>query len=124
MGYNDNVYFFRFGRSGPIKIGVSQDVGQRLKIIQPHLPKRLVVMGILKPANYSKRKYQSALSEEACLHEKFNKERLIHEWFRPSKRLVTFIKTNCRDVTSKDLGLDKRKPKRRGYGVKMEEYLN
>ena len=72
------VYFIQevIGIHAPIKIGVSQDVGERLRNIQGCNPRKLEVYAVMGPMGKAK-----AFDLEDKLHHKFRRYRLRGEWF-------------------------------------------
>ena len=79
-----SVYFIQEGgRMGPIKIGFSTNVENRLMTLQTANPNPLKLL-------YSLRGTEA---QEATLHERFKHLRMSGEWFRCSPELLDFI--NC-----------------------------
>lgn len=76
------VYFVRVGDSGPIKIGRSVDVGQRVATFQTanHLPLRVLAT------------LPGGAAVERVVHGQFFHLRINGEWFRPDLELLEFIR--------------------------------
>lgn len=77
------------GEPGPIKIGVSRDIGERVRSLQCGSPHPLALLGTV-PGD--------ALDERR-LHERFQAFRLSGEWFAPDAALLAFIRSLPEDVT-------------------------
>lgn len=76
------VYFIqRVDGTGPIKIGVADDVPRRLGGIQTSHPEPLHVLAVMR----------GGVSMERSLHERFASLRMQGEWFRPEPDLLAFI---------------------------------
>lgn len=65
------VYFIRAGEDGPVKIGTTESVQDRLKLLQVgnHLPLRVIRM------------MEGGRKAEAALHRKFAEHHIRAEWF-------------------------------------------
>lgn len=74
------VYFIQAGQDGPIKIGVSDSVFDRLKALQTGNPEPLRLIAAV----------IGDTQDELALHRRFRRQRLIGEWFRPSKKLLEY----------------------------------
>jgi hypothetical protein len=78
----ERVYFIRSVRgSGPIKIGRSLDVDSRLASLQTSHHDRLHILTTL----------EGGEELEDSLHQRFASDRVMGEWFSPSKELLEFI---------------------------------
>lgn len=86
------VYFIQEGNEGPIKIGFSNKLVDRLASIQTGNPRELRLLGWLK-GNQAK---------ESEIQDKFANYRIRGEWFEPSPELLDFIK-NVTVRTTSDL---------------------
>lgn len=75
------VYFVQEGDCGPIKIGTSAQVAPRVRDLQVAQPRLLHTRAATK------------LYEECELHRFYKRERIRGEWFRPSPRLLAFIRS-------------------------------
>jgi len=80
--YGKVVYFVQSRLGGPIKIGLTTELSQRLKQLQNESPIPLQIVGALRGDE----------KVEAAIHERFRKLRLHGEWFEPSTELVEFIR--------------------------------
>jgi hypothetical protein len=81
------VYFIRFGKRGPIKIGYTyHSVRSRLASLQCGSPVELVLLGILPVV---------CAEIEAELHSRFADLHVTGEWFRPAAKLMRFIRSNA-----------------------------
>ena len=80
---NSFVYFIQGENGGPIKIGLSQDVKKRLYALQIGHPDNLVVLVDIPGDEVV----------ELEMHKKFDDCRLRGEWFKPTDRLLAFIKS-------------------------------
>jgi len=81
------VYFVQAGESGPVKIGVTQNIEDRVVNLQTGNPEKINVMRAL-----TLRSKEDAFNLESKLHNKFKDVRLNGEWFKYSKYLDDFIK--------------------------------
>jgi hypothetical protein len=80
------VYFVQVGTTGPIKIGFTKnEPTMRIRQIQDTSPHKLRWIGYLR----------GPLSKEGELHKQFAEEWMRGEWFRPSERLLCFIRDSC-----------------------------
>tara|TARA_Y100000034_G_scaffold136776_1_gene215663 strand:- start:3316 stop:4029 length:714 start_codon:yes stop_codon:yes gene_type:complete len=87
------IYFVRALPDGPIKVGHSSNVPERLKQLQQSSPQNLAVIKTV----------EGGFAEERALHEKFNKYRLHGEWFSPHPSLINFIETCPESLIPPDL---------------------
>ncbi len=79
-----SVYFIQRGIDGPIKIGSTRNVDQRLSVLQIASPEILTVRLIL----------DGGLAEERVLQRRFAADRIhgfSREWFQPSEAILDFI---------------------------------
>jgi hypothetical protein len=84
------VYFIQSGGTdGPIKIGHSIDVANRLKELQTSSPYELVLLGSMKFDH----PWQAAAFEYRLHHEVFWDLRLRGEWFRCDPRILRLVRT-------------------------------
>jgi hypothetical protein len=72
------VYMIRAGENGPVKIGVTDDVGKRLRNMQTGNSERLSVLRV----------FEGSADEERRLHARFLSLRLRGEWFHFSPELL------------------------------------
>jgi hypothetical protein len=82
------VYFIQSGLHGPIKIGYTVDVVDRLADLQIGSPTLLRLIATT-PGGFA---------VERQWHQRFADERLLGEWFAPSDRLLATIKEGARSV--------------------------
>lgn len=77
------IYFIQAGTSGPIKIGISDNIQTRLTVLQTahFLELRLIAH------------CQGTNADEKELHDRFNHLRMRGEWFCPAKELVDYAKS-------------------------------
>jgi hypothetical protein len=75
------VYFIECGESGPIKIGLSYDVKQRLRDLQPANPHELRLLA----------RMPGGAPLEESLHYTLRHANIRSEWFAPVKELATLI---------------------------------
>jgi hypothetical protein len=75
------IYFIRAGEAGPIKIGLTRSVPDRLAGLQICTADTLTVLASV----------QAPKEGERQLHAHFTPERIRGEWFRPSPRLMAYI---------------------------------
>jgi hypothetical protein len=73
------TYFIQAGVDGPVKIGIAEDVEERLKQLQTGCPDDLRLIGRIHG------------NCESDLHGRFERLRLRGEWFKPDVRLMAFI---------------------------------
>ena len=78
IGY---IYFIQCGKSGPIKVGITDNVKRRLKTLQCANPCKLELLLA----------FLGGEVMECALHRKFSAHRLRGEWFEPAPPLTTFI---------------------------------
>lgn len=79
------VYFVQSVTGGPIKIGKTTNIANRLSSMQTANGAKLRLLGWI-PGSYG---------EERDMHARFQRERMIGEWFAPSKRLLGYIADVC-----------------------------
>jgi len=79
------TYFVQAKKTGLIKIGRAVDVEKRLKPLQQGSPDVLTLLGTV----------PESLHDEESVHKRFIQERTHSEWFKPSSRLLKFIKKNA-----------------------------
>ena len=91
------IYFVRCGDW--IKIGMAQNVIERVQSIQAHNPYPVKLLAVCKGYR----------AKEGALHRRFKNERRRGEWFVLSERLTAFIR---RQISANDYlnGLGKRAP--------------
>lgn len=77
------VYFVQSDTDGPIKIGFTRNVEERLWYLRRHHPLPLRLLALIEGAH----------ADEQRLHRRFDSDRLRGEWFRPSDDLLCFIAT-------------------------------
>lgn len=76
-----SVYFIQAGDGGPVKIGCSCSVPERLSVLQIGNAEPLRVLATT----------PGAFAEEHRLHALFKSDLISGEWFRPSLNLMSFI---------------------------------
>ena len=81
------IYFIQAGKNGPIKIGDSDTIHERLEDLQVGCPYKLRLLFV-----YNGRDY-----DEFELHEHFKHEHIRGEWFRPARAIRDFNKTHPDD---------------------------
>lgn len=84
--YRGYVYFVQAGTVGPIKIGTSVSVKDRVASIQVHCPERLFVLGVIR----------GGIIIEQAMHRRFAAHRLHHEWFEPNPHIFAFLR-RCKE---------------------------
>lgn len=87
------IYFIRPVSGGPIKIGVSKYVGQRLLQLASWSPVDLEILATT-PGN---------LYDERAVHRAFAGQRLHREWFAPSPELLALDALNAGDPLPKHM---------------------
>lgn len=76
------VYFVQMGETGPIKIGTTRGtVQRRVAGLQCSCAETLILRGLVRGGR----------QVEKDLHDRFSREHVRGEWFRPSEDLVRFI---------------------------------
>jgi hypothetical protein len=75
------VYFIQEGTGGPIKIGTSTRVRQRLRELRVNAKDTLVLRAMTKGGRWV----------EALLHSLFSHARIRGEWFKPAPELLEYI---------------------------------
>lgn len=78
-----DVYFIQGVTSKRIKIGVSNDVINRLHKLQTGAPEQLQLLAVIEAGG-------KALEQD--LHTRFGKDRTHGEWFEASPALIAYIK--------------------------------
>jgi hypothetical protein len=78
---NGCIYFIQAEKGGLVKVGYTEDLYKRFRIIQAHSPLKMRIIGKIKGSK--------ATEEE--IHSKFARDRKHGEWFEPSKRLMKLI---------------------------------
>lgn len=85
FGYKTNnwskVYFVQGDKGGPIKIGHTDNIENRLKQMQTGNPDKLVLLHLT----------NGGKNFEDELHERFSKYHYRGEWFHPSQELLDYI---------------------------------
>lgn len=76
------IYFVQCGERGQIKIGHSKNPANRVIEMQTGQPLQL----------YLRAKFAGPFDNEAALHRFYEREHLRGEWFRPSPRLLAFVR--------------------------------
>lgn len=79
----DRIYFISAGKGGPIKVGHSCMHEYRIRSgIQPHNHEELIFLGCI----------NGGYPEETTIKRMFAKDCIRGEWFRPTPRLMAFIR--------------------------------
>uniref|UniRef100_A0A6H1ZYZ5 Bacteriophage T5 Orf172 DNA-binding domain-containing protein n=1 Tax=viral metagenome TaxID=1070528 RepID=A0A6H1ZYZ5_9ZZZZ len=78
----EKLYFVQQGTRGPVKIGISKEPEERIKVLQTGNPKKLRLIWTINP---------KSKNVENTLHRVFLDERLEGEWFLPSEMLARLI---------------------------------
>ncbi len=81
-----DVYFIQGQETLRIKIGVAKDPQKRLANLQVGSAERLVLVGIL---------FGMGVAKERQLHGRFIADEVHGEWFKPSRKLVEYIKQDA-----------------------------
>jgi hypothetical protein len=103
------VYVIRAGKRGPLKIGVTRSVSQRVKELQIGNPEKLRICYTIRCFTF-----QEARDLEAELHQTFGKYRLSGEWFQASTEIWrTFLKFEGSELAKEY----------REIGVRVEEMV-
>lgn len=79
---NQHVYFIRAVSGGPVKIGVSKSISDRLMELQTGNPYKLEVIHIIQNAG---------LKKEKELHAKLSEYRMFGEWFEFNDKIKEMI---------------------------------
>ncbi len=79
------IYFVQCGKNGPVKIGCTGNVEDRITQMQTSCPYELKLLW----------KINGGKEDEAELHEQWKHERIRGEWFRPSRQLLEYIETEA-----------------------------
>lgn len=77
------IYFLQ-GDNDYIKIGYTIDVSRRVQFLQTGSPTRLKLLGVM----------EGRVDTEAALHRRFERSRIIGEWFKPSQAILDYIAQN------------------------------
>jgi hypothetical protein len=80
------IYFVQRPSGGPIKIGTTTDLSQRLPALTCQYKTKLTVLAIMDGHH----------SVEASLHKQFHRLNVQDEWFDPAPKLLSFIKRHGR----------------------------
>ena len=75
------IYFLRATDGGPIKIGTSIQLTERLKVLSKETGQDLEVLAVV----------DGGRGEEQALHGRFSHLRVVNEWFEPGDDLLGFI---------------------------------
>jgi hypothetical protein len=78
------IYFVQVGIDGPIKIGYTKNMANRLIGLQSDNPYKLIVLGVM----------DGDVVKEGALHIKFDEYRIRGEWFWPVKPILSYIESN------------------------------
>ena len=85
FGYKINnwskVYFVQGDKGGPIKIGYTDNVEQRMKLMQTGNPEKLILLHLTRGGKI--------LEEQ--LHIRFSSYHYRGEWFEPAKEILDYI---------------------------------
>ena len=76
------VYFVQASHTKLIKIGRTNDVYKRIRSLRTVVPDNVKLLGCVQEQTYT----------ESSIHKMFATEREHGEWFRPSQRILKFIK--------------------------------
>lgn len=82
MSTMSTVYFIQQGQDGPIKIGVSKKVKERLRELQVANPFMLRIIFQIR----------GTIELERALHDRFSQYRLEGEWFKNGLKIRQYIK--------------------------------
>lgn len=77
------IYFFQRGKGGPIKIGYTKHVLNRLRSIQANCPEKLINLGHI----------EGDLESERLMHNFFQEYKLNGEWYSPDIFVMNYIMT-------------------------------
>jgi len=105
---NPEIYFLQ-ADNGPIKIGFSIDIKNRLPAIQRWHPEEIT---LLKTAG-------GTTEGERSIHRLFKEDRIRGEWFKPSEKLLMFIRDLPKEYRSKK---EQRRYLRMTLGPKSQTY--
>jgi hypothetical protein len=75
------IYFIQRASGGDIKIGITNDLQERLSSLQTAHSEPLVCLATMNGGAY----------EEGALHERFKEHRLAGEWFRPHWDILALV---------------------------------
>lgn len=75
------VYFIQAMSGGPIKIGYTKNISQRLATAQTHSPERLIVIA----------SFAGGAAEEGALHWKLKAHRVGGEWYAPAPEVLAEV---------------------------------
>jgi hypothetical protein len=104
---DQSVYFLQAGEDGPIKIGVTGNLPQRLRSLEAGCPLPLRVLLVVRAGRVT----------EQAMHQRFHADRLHHEWFRPSSDLLAYIAGFAeRDQEREAIWVGSCEPRRRTRG--------
>lgn len=81
MSEHSYIYFVQAGLSGPIKIGVTTDIKNRLSQLQTGNPENLRLLAL----------HLGDRHLEKALHRYFAPHQVKSEWFMPNEELVELI---------------------------------
>jgi len=102
------IYFIQAGENGPIKIGQSNNVMERLSQLQTANPYELKLIWLYSGSDYT----------EIEIQNEFKHENIRGEWFHPSDKLFSFIHTEMGNMHYLEL------PNTKRYIEIYEEYPN
>jgi len=111
------IYFIQGENGGPIKIGYTKNLVNRMFVLQEGNPYKLVVLGTM----------DGTLAAEQRLHTKFEKHRFRSEWFEDCEEIREFIK-HCNEFDYRTLLMIPKKPHKKprsfGYREFIDRYQN
>lgn len=79
------IYFVQATNGGPIKIGTTIRLSERLQALAREAGEDLKVVAVT----------QGSFPEESSLHRRFAHLRVVNEWFEPGDDLLGFIVESC-----------------------------
>jgi hypothetical protein len=79
--YHNLIYFVQVGKDGPIKIGYTANLSNRLSTLKTNNVEEMSLLQVLNGNKDFEKKF----------HKLFEKERIRGEWFYPSKRLLAVL---------------------------------
>jgi hypothetical protein len=84
------IYFVQAGSGGPIKIGSTKDLLDRISVLQTGNHEQLTLLGCV----------DGTSSDERAFHTRFAPHRIRGEWFFPCRELIEFIGGLPKDRTN------------------------
>ena len=94
-GERDVVYFLQAEERGRIKIGVTKNLEQRIRVLRAGSPVRLNIIGLVRGGRHMERMLHVAFAPLRCGRT---------EWFEPGESLLSYVRELQRPIENEMLG--------------------